>query len=262
PRPQHSSLAASLTIQEEKFYRHHVWARYYFMFGYYELAMQYSKEAHQNKKLQEGSPLVPANLQIIYLSITQNWHHWSPTRRPQLMLELKEILDQMKLWNSHAPTNYQAVLDLLCAEWHRIQGDPEERIVAAYTRSLAHAGANIYLKALSQELLARYYLSEGQQMEQAREHMMQAASQYQLWGGMAKTRQLGQQYPFLLEEGLATDPRLDIEMVLRELSGDLNFHSLLQKLMTLLLRVSGSTRVAIDWMEHHGDSKGLEVMDL
>lgn len=262
PRPQHSSLAASLTIQEEKFYRHHVWARYYFMFGYYELAMQYSKEAHQNKKLQEGSPLVPANLQIIYLSISQNWHHWSPTRRPQLMLELKEILNQMKLWNSHAPTNYQAVLDLLCAEWHRIQGDPEERIVAAYVRSLAHAGANIYLKALSHELLARYYLSEGQQMEQAREHMIEAASQYQLWGGVAKTRQLGQQYPFLLEEGLATDPRLDIEMVLRELSGDLNFHSLLQKLMTLLLRVSGSTRVAIEWMEHPGDSKGLEVMDL
>src|SRR5690606_9332272 len=46
------------------------------------------------------------------------------------------------------------------------------------------------------------------------------------------------------------------------LSGDLIFDSLLQKLMTLLLRVSGSTRVAVEWIEHAEGSKGMEVMDL
>src|SRR5690606_23831289 len=41
-----------------------------------------------------------------------------------------------------------------------------------------------------------------------------------------------------------------------------DFSSLLQKLMTLLLRVSGSTRVVIEWMENNGEAKGTEVMDL
>jgi len=38
PRIQPSWLAARFTIQEEKFYRNYVWARYYLLFGYYELA--------------------------------------------------------------------------------------------------------------------------------------------------------------------------------------------------------------------------------
>ena len=262
PPPQRSTLAADLTIQEEKFYRNHVWARYYFMFGYYELAIKYGKEAHDNRKLQEGSPLVPTNLQIIFLSITQNWHNGSPEQHSLWIKELRDILSLMEGWSAHAPMNYQAVLDLLFAEWYRIQGEGEEEIVAAYARSLNHAGSNIYLKALVNELAARYYLSGQPQIEKAQGHLAQAIQQYRLWGGVAKVRQLFQQYPFLPKEDGSYKHELDIEMVLRELSGDLIFDSLLQKLMTLLLRVSGSTRVAVEWIEHAEGSKGMEVMDL
>lgn len=262
PRPQPSTLAAHLTIQEEKFYRNHVWARYYFLFGYYELAMQYGKEAHQNRKLQEGSPLVPANLLIIFLSITQNWHHWSQPQRVPLGRELQEILEQMELWSRHAAVNYLGVLYLFYAEWYRIQGEADEKVVAYYLDSLAHAGANIYLRALTHETLARYYLATRHQPEKIQVHLGKAIHHYRLWGGLAKARQLFQQYYFLLKDESSAKPELDIEMVLRELSGDLDFSSLLQKLMTLLLRVSGSTRVVIEWMENHGEAKGTEVMDL
>lgn len=262
PRPQTATLAANLTIQEEKFYRNHVWARYYFLFGYYELAMQYGKDAHQNRKLQEGSPLVPANLQIIFLSITQKWHNWPPPMRAPLLQELREMLTQMETWSAHAPVNYLALLDLFYAEWYRIQGKAQEKIEAAYCDSLNHAGANSYLKALSHEAFARYYLSGPGQVEKAKVHLTQAIGQYQRWGGLAKVRQLFQQYHFLLKEELPHKYDLDIEMVLRELSGDLDFRPLLQKLMTLLLRVSGSTRVVIEWMEHAGEAKGREIVEL
>ncbi len=262
PRSQTATLAANLTIQEEKFYRNHVWARYYFLFGYYELAMRYGKDAHQNKKLQEGSPLVPANLQIIFLSITQNWHNWPPSMRVPLLQELREMLTQMEMWRAHAPVNYLAVLDLFYAEWYRIQGEAGGQIEASYSDSLAHAGTNIYLKALTHEVSARYYLGEPAQVEKAQIHLVQAIREYRRWGGMAKAQQLSQQYHFLLKENPSQKQEPDIEMLLRELSGDLDFRSLLQKLMTLLLRVSGSTRVAIEWIEHAGEAKGREVMDL
>ena len=262
PRPQPSTLAAHLTIQEEKFYRNHVWARYYFLFGYYELAMQYGKEAHQNRKLQEGSPLVPANLQIIYLSITQHWHNWNEEQRAQLLADLQEILEQMELWSAHAPINYLGVLDLFYAEWHRIQGAGKKEIEAFYARSLNHAGENTYLRALVHESLARYYLGNLGNTDKAAFHLGQSIRQYRKWGGIAKVRQLFQQYRFLLKDNFSLQHDLDIEMVLRELSGDLGFKSLIQKLMTLLLRVSGSTRVVIEWMENSGESKGQEVADL
>ena len=262
PRPQPSTMAAHLTIQEEKFYRNHVWARYYFLFGYYELAMQYGKEAHQNRKLQEGSPLVPANIQIIYLSITQNWHNWTPQQRTHLRQELQEFLRQMELWSSHAPVNYLGILDLFYAEWHRIQGEDRDKIETYYKRSLDHAGENLYLTALGHETLARYFLGDPDGAEKAQTHLGQAIRQYRRWGGMAKVRQLFQQYRFLLKDSFSHKHDLDIEMVLRELSGDLGFHSLVQKLMTLLLRVSGSSRVVIEWTENNGESKGREVMDL
>lgn len=262
PRPQRFALAANLTIQEEKFYRNHVWARFYFMFGYLELAAQYGKEAHDNRKLQEGSPLVPANLQIIYLSITQNWHNLPVQSHVYFRQELREMLAQMERWSVHAPMNYRPVLDLFYAEWHRVQDEGEEKIVAAYADCLRHSGSNIYLKALAHELSARYYLSGKAQVEKAKAHLLQAIRQYRNWGGVAKVRQLSQQYHFLLKDDVSHNNDLDIEMVLRELSGDLSFHSLLQRLMTLLLRVSGSTGVVIEWMEHHGEAKGTEAMDL
>lgn len=262
PRPQPSTLAAHLTIQEEKFYRNHVWARYYFLFGYYELAMQYGKEAHQNRKLQEGSPLVPANLQIIYLSITQHWHNWNQEQRAPLVKDLQEILRQMELWSAHAPINYLGILDLLYAEWHRIQGSDKEKIEAFYKRSLDHAGENSYLKALAHESLARYYLGNLPSSDKAAFHLGHSIREYRKWGAVAKVRQLFQQYRFLLKGNFSHKHDLDIEMVLRELSGDLSFKSLIHKLMTLLLRVSGSTKVVIEWVENSGESKGQEVMNL
>ena len=46
---------------------------------------------------------------------------------------------------------------------------------------------------------------------------------------------------------------MDIETLQYELSGDMEVASLVKKLMVLLLRISGSTHVAIELVDHQGD---------
>src|SRR5690606_13062503 len=158
PRQQPSWMAGRLTIQEERFYRNYVWARYYFLFGHHELAEVAAREANENRKLQEGSPLVPANLAIWFLSITQNWHHYTGPKAKELTILLQEILDSFKMWKDNAPSNYLATWSLLCAEWARIEGD-FKLAENGYLKSLDAAGHNKYHAAMANELFARYWLS-------------------------------------------------------------------------------------------------------
>ena len=260
PRQQPSMMAANLTIQEERFYRNHVWARYYLLFGHHELAYQYAKEAHNNKKLQEGSPLVPANLQVIFLSITQNWPNWPEQKQSDLKRELQEIIVQMELWSHHAPMNYSAVIYLLYGEWYRLQEN--ETAVDYYFKAIAQADTNIHLQALAHELLAKHLLNDVHQIEEGKRHLNRAIKLNNLWGATAKSRQLVQQYHFLLTDVFPKHPEMDIEAILRELSGDLKVDSLIKKLMVLLLRVSGSTSVIVEWTENNGESKGTASMTL
>src|SRR5690606_38972245 len=96
-----------------KFYRNYVWARYYFLFGHYDLAANAAKEADTNRKLQEGSPLLPANLYTWFLSITQNWTNYNDRERTKHQPILNRILTVFSLWSEEGPDNYQSMWYLL-----------------------------------------------------------------------------------------------------------------------------------------------------
>jgi predicted ATPase len=142
PRQQPSWLAAELTIQEEKFYRNYVWARYYFLFGHYELAEISAREADNNRKLQEGSPLLPANLLVWFLSMTQNWAHYSEDECRIVKTKLDDILASFQLWQEQGPANYRPAWFLINAEYARIDGD-HDAAIAFYEKSAAYASSNI-----------------------------------------------------------------------------------------------------------------------
>lgn len=189
PRQNPSSLAGQLTIREEKFYRHYVWARYYFLFGHYELAARAAREANENRKLQEASPLVPANLMTWYLAITQNWHSNEEECREQLMLKVRELLAAFEHWKTYASANYRSGWLLMMAEYHRING--EDEVALRYFReSFDHAEANIYHRALTSELWARFLLGQQPRDPEGLHLLRTAIAAYQEWDGVAKARQL------------------------------------------------------------------------
>ncbi len=256
PRREPSWLAAELTIQEEKFYRHYVWAKYYFLFGHYELAAVAAAEADNNRKLQEGSPLLPANLLIWFLSITQNWANYDQGARNKALQVLTRIRESFRLWQEHGPLNYSAPWFLLNAEYARIHRKHTEA-VHFYERSVATAGTNIYHRAITHELWARYLLILPDQHRKACDHMASAINAFNEWGAVAKAGQLMRQYEAMtLTYGLTVNNPVgdvDIETIQYELSGDMEVASLVRKLMVLLLRVSGSTHVVVELVKANGD---------
>lgn len=251
PRQQPSWLAARLTIQEEKFYRNYVWARYYFLFGHYELAERAARESNDNRKLQDGSPLVPANLVTWFLSITQNWPNFSNDATKALAIQMKEILNSIEFWRQNAPVNYESSYWLLNAEWHKIKSE-ENRALECYQKSLETSGTNIYQRALTNELLAKHLLTLPEGRNSACNYLIEAINVYTEWGAVAKSRQLIQQYQSLITSAYPHSQEMDIETIQRELSEDMEVSSLIKKLMVLLLRVSGSTRVVVELMETTG----------
>lgn len=252
PRQHPSSLAAKLTLKEEKFYRHYVWGKYYFLFGYYALAADMAKEAHRNKKLQEGSPLLPANLMTWFLSITQNWSNHAPNLYDGLKRKVNKILKSFDFWQQHSPLNYTPVYQLLCAEWNRIQGN-DTAAFALYHESLKGAGDNVYHRGIVHELLGKYLLTIQSKKTEAAEHITNAINSFREWGAIAKARQLSQQFQSILPEAYPSYQEMDIETIQYELSGDLEVSSLVKKLMVLLLRISGSTHVVVELIDASGE---------
>ncbi|MBT1696429.1 AAA family ATPase [Fulvivirgaceae bacterium PWU4] len=256
PRLQPSWLAAKFTIQEEKFYRNHVWARYYLLFGYYGLAENAAREADANRKLQEGSPMLPANYMIWFLAITQHWFNYKADRQKALRPVLGVILAKMDLWRTHAPENYSSYWWLLNAELMRIE-NKQEQALQHYNDAMNTAGSNIYQSAMIAEFRFKYLLTNPGRRKEAQSALLQAQDLYRQWGAVAKVNQLAQQYRAMMPRQHTVAPDISIEMIQHELSGDLEIESLVKKLMVLLLRISGSTAVVIESVEMNGDFKRL-----
>lgn len=252
PRQNPSSLAGQLTIQEEKFYRNYVWARYYFLFGYYDLAAHAAEEAHANRKLQEASPLLPANLMTWFLAITQNWYNYPDSDRSKFKPRMEEVLRSFDLWKNYAPSNYRPTGLLLRAEWCRINGQ-KNHALECFQKSFAESGSNNYHRAVASELWAKFLLRENIGDVNAKNLLLTSVDGYNSWDGRTKAQQLTQQFGSLLSMDHNHFQSIDIETIQYELSGDMEVSSLVKKMMVLLLRISGSTRVVVELREDGGE---------
>ncbi|MEJ1240229.1 AAA family ATPase [Chryseolinea sp. T2] len=261
PRQNPSSLAGRLTIQEEKFYRHYVWAKYYFLFGHFDLAVSASGEAHANCKLQEGSPLLPANLMIWFLSATQNWYRYTESVRQDLQVRIAGVLSLFASWKSFAPSNYEPAWLLINAEWSRIQG-ANDNALHLFSQSFHSSRSNIYHRAVTAELWAKFLLSRNVEDPQARTLLHASIDSFNEWNGVAKSRQLMQQFEAILFKSSRAPQVVDIETIQYELSGDMEVTSLVSKLMVLLLRTSGSTRVVVELVEETGERAFYDELSL
>lgn len=255
PVLQPSWLAATNTVLEEKFYRNYVWSRYYFLFGYYDLSARASADADDSRKLQEASPLIPANYLVWFLSFSWNWHNYNYEERKKNKELMDELLSSMQFWASQSPENFASCWWLLKAEDARLCGRTAE-ILPSFETAVECAGENLWYKALACEATSRYLLCERETMTSGIRYLQKAQHHYLEWGAVAKVKQLQQQFRSLLQQEVNFRD-IDIEMIQHELSGDLEVESLAKKLMVLLLRISGSTRVLLKSVEPDGKLREL-----
>ncbi|NEP58703.1 MAG: AAA family ATPase [Symploca sp. SIO2G7] len=106
---------------------------------------------------------------------------------------------KMKVWAFHAPMNFQHKYDLVEAEKSRLLGQKIEAI-ELYDKAISGAKENKYIQeeALANELAAKFYLDWGKE-KIAAIYMQEAYYCYARWGAKAKTDDLEQRYPHLLQ---------------------------------------------------------------
>ncbi|WP_293338119.1 ATP-binding sensor histidine kinase [Microcoleus sp. CAWBG58] len=135
--------------------------------------------------------------------------------------------EKLKHWGEYCPENILHKNLLLQAEKARIKGEISEAI-DFYEQSIARSQAQDYgyEQALANELAAKFYLNWGKE-KVAAAYMQEAYYCYAKWGAQAKTNDLEQRYPQLLQPILqqATKPLTVLESLASISSSTYSIHS-------------------------------------
>jgi diguanylate cyclase (GGDEF)-like protein/PAS domain S-box-containing protein len=182
---------------------------------------------------------------------------------------LKKVADnqcRMSKWAEHSPVNYRHKHLLVEAEWKRVLGD-YDAARELYDQAVELAAGNGFVneEALAYELAGRFYLSQNRPWL-AKAYLREAHSSFLRWEAMAKVGDLDARYAEFLEApemdsfhgGAPASPRLapnlDLTTVIKAshaISGEIVLHSLLEKLMQVLIENAGAERGLIV-MEREG----------
>lgn len=165
---------------------------------------------------------------------------------------------KMQIWANYAPMNYLHKFYLVEAEKARVLEQCLEAI-DYYDRAISLAKEHEYIHeaALAYELAAKFYVSRGKELI-ARAYMQEARYCYQLWGAVAKVKDLETRYPqlFTIDKPTTTDmsmttsttgsranSSLDIATIMKAseaISGEIVLDKLLSKLMKILIENVGA----------------------
>jgi predicted ATPase/signal transduction histidine kinase len=168
-------------------------------FGDYDRALSYAESVAEHLIATAGSAVFK---QFYVYQTLANLAVYSRADSQQQNLILEKIKDnqaKLKHWANFAPDNNLHQLDLIEAELHRVLGSKLEAL-DTYDRAIAGAKANGYIQeeALANELAAKFYLDWGKE-KVAAGYMQEAYYCYARWGAKAKTDDLEQRYPNLLQ---------------------------------------------------------------
>lgn len=196
----------------------------------------------------------------------------APARQQQRILQrVRRTQRQFERWAKFSPVNHQHKLDLVEAEWVRVQDRPAEAR-HHYQRAIALAREHQFLseRALASELAAKFELDR-KHLQAARHHFDDARYGFERWGAWAKVRQLDERYPPFapasspatpatsptpatsstistssITRTVAFEPRsLDISTMLKAsqaLSGELVLDRLIAKLLDIAIENAGAKR--------------------
>ncbi|MGD1805533.1 trifunctional serine/threonine-protein kinase/ATP-binding protein/sensor histidine kinase [Dapis sp. BLCC M126] len=162
-------------------------------------AMATIEVLEQYVEISRGSIPFPIFLFFDSLTHLMMYSKVDETKQKQFLDRVVNNQKHINQWATRAPMNYRHKWHLVEAERHRILGHPLEAI-EAYDLAIAEAKANDYIQeeAMANEFTAKFYLEWGKE-KIATSYMQEAYYAYARWGAKAKTDDLEQQYPHLLE---------------------------------------------------------------
>ncbi|MEH2224869.1 AAA family ATPase [Nostoc sp.] len=170
-----------------------------YSFGDYKAAIAYIEEGEKYLLAVSGLIFIP--ISHFYAALA---HLAQFSTQPEI--ELSVILAQVEIHQTtlhrcaqNAPTNHLHKWHLVEAEKQRVLGNKAEAL-ENYDRAITLAKANGYIQeeALSNELVAKFYLDWGKERV-AQAYMQEAYYCYARWGAKAKIENLEKRYPQLLQ---------------------------------------------------------------
>ena len=251
-----------------------------YLFQHYDQALEYLETTAQF--LQSFASFAAAPVFYFYRLLSYVASLPTHESQPAWPEWFESYCTQLKHCATHAPANHQHKVELIEAERLRVQG---QRYEAAdrYDRAIIGAKQQGYgqEEALANECAARFYLEWGKE-KVATGYMQEAYYGYAHWGAKAKTDDLEQRYPQLLQPIVQPSPQssnvfdtlitlapanvsihssntisastttlntvLDFASVLKAsqaLSTIIELHELLQQLTRIILENSGGDRCAL-----------------
>jgi PAS domain S-box-containing protein len=171
--------------------------------------------------------------------------------KDEKQLVLKKVNNNqamMNIWSKLAPMNFLHKFYLVKSELCRVTGKIDEAR-ECYDKSIDLAKENEYLndEALAYELAGKLYVDEGIQ-ETAKIYFREARNKYQLWGAVAKVKNLEEKYPklfFETKENMDTTQNIDLFSIMKAsqaISSEINLDGLISRLMTVMLENMGAQR--------------------
>ncbi|MGQ4647953.1 AAA family ATPase [Lyngbya aestuarii] len=170
-----------------------------YLFGEYDAALEQAELAFSYLEGATAQIVVP--LLYFYDSLTRLAiaDAQSQPVATELLAAVTANQEKLKHWAKHAPQNYQHKYDLVAGNYYWLKGRFIEAI-EYFERAIAGAKNNGYIQeeALANELTAKFYLYWGKE-KVAQVYMQEAYQGYDSWGATAKTDDLQQHYPHLLQ---------------------------------------------------------------
>jgi predicted ATPase/signal transduction histidine kinase/CheY-like chemotaxis protein/tRNA A-37 threonylcarbamoyl transferase component Bud32 len=221
--------------------------------------------------LEESAKLfdyIPATISIakhnFYYSLTliARYPEASPEEQQRYWQQIETNQKEMKEWAELCPANFLHKYLLVAAEIARIS-DQWREAFALYDRAIESAKEHEFVQneALGNELAAKFWLSQGKK-DFAKPYMRKARQSYQIWGAVAKVRDLETRYPEFFPStksptgstttttisttsGTSKGEMLDLAAVMKAslaLSGEIVLDKLLTKLMTIAIENAGAQK--------------------
>ncbi len=252
------------------FDHYHIKGELAFYFGKYDQALNHAALALPFKA--SATQLVAINFSLVHaLTLTCKLHEQGGEAEEKIRDSLAAYSAEFEHLAALGPDNYLHMQQLLQAQLAAVEGKSMDIVAEAFDQAIASAAKQSYLQheAVANELAGIYYLRKKRPLF-ATHYLISAWNAWKRWGAMAKCRDIENRYEELFHSDkhsgshtLATmqmghestddsvsrkDRLLDLESLMkatRAISSELTLHSLLEKLLSIIMENMGARRVLL-----------------
>ena len=234
---------------------------YFYLLKEYDSAFENSIKAEKYKNGTSAYLTAPQHNFYSSLSFLAHYHNCTVEQQKLILEQVDQNQQDMKLWASHCPENFQNKYDLVEAEKARILGQ-NWQAQEFYDKAIQGAKKSefIHEEAIAYERASEFYFALGR-TEFGKLYLRNAHHCYSRWEAKVKVKQLEEEYPqYLLEvtnknkfKSLSTTissnetdgEMLDLNTIIKAsqaISGEIKLEKLLQNLMKIGIENAGAQK--------------------